>query len=428
MFFDIITVIVASILVFRNWHNFIYGSSRYVVFLLFFIFYVFPLYLDLLVGIPNYGLDGFRVSSRHFLTRVLYDLGLILSMFIILYCKHKKRKNNSLLSTATPFKINAYVYIGMVLPAIVTVVVLREIPLLYSFQWRELELFEMMNFYSYVEHLTYIGITCSIFVLFRTDKKLLSFSRLFGLVFLYINICIQGKRAILFFAVINIVILLYLLYRQKKQNNEKTLALALGSFVVVGLLVGYMFVLNLTVKVGRGYDESDSNSIITSTRVDFLRDDRVRLAIFSETHSDTWPMLDYPVQTIIYDVMSIFPTNLIFIKLGIPYYSYQHYLTMCLDHTKFDKDNHYMTPSIYAELISNFGILLGLLFMPLLCVWFSKTADKYRYPVNVIIICSFVLINMFSVEYVMFYLEFTIILCLFTNKNAEKNVQNRSCY
>lgn len=418
MFFDIFTVVVATFLLIRHWHQFIWGSSRYVIFLLFFIFYVFPLYLDLMVGIPSYGDNGFRVSSRDQLTRGIYDLSLIFSMFIILYYKRKKEEDSTQLSKTTPFKINTYVYIGMVMPAILTIFVLKEIALLYTFQWRELEIFEMMNFYSYVEHLTYIGITCSIFLLFRTDKGLLSPSRFIGLIFLYINICVQGKRAILFFAVINIVILLYILYRQKKQNHEKTLGLALGSIVVVALLVGYMFVLNLTVKIGRGYNESDAESIISSTRVDFLRDDRVKLALFSETHSDNWPMLDYPCQTILYDVMSIFPTNLIFIKLGIPYYTYQHYLTKCLDHTKFDKDNHYMTPCVFAELVSNFGIIIGILLMPLLCVWFAKKADKYSYPVNITVICSFVLINMFSIEYVMFYLEFATILCLVTNRKA----------
>ena len=71
-----------------------------------------------------------------------------------------------------------------------------------------------------------------------------------------------------------------------------------------------------------------------------------------------------------------------------------------------------MTPCIYAELISNFGFI-GALGMPFLCIWFASKADKYPYPFNIMILVSFIVIQMYAISYMAYYFEFVLLMCWF---------------
>ena len=194
-----------------------------------------------------------------------------------------------------------------------------------------------------------------------------------------------------------------------------------------------MLEMTFAIKAERGYNIDDSDAMYTATRIDFFRDDRVRLAIYKELYPEGKPMLDYPGQTLLTDALSVVPINYVVSAVGHESYSYQTYLTCALENynrkEKIDVSQHgYMTICFLAELISNLNII-GILLIPFVCLWFCKKIDQFPYPYNALIICAFTLINLFDFTYVVYYLELLFIICyLYKRKPLRiyENIANRS--
>lgn len=421
-FFDICTIIISTFLLIHSLKR-IFISSRYLIYLLFFVFYILPIYLDYLIGFQDHYHYGFTIASADVATACVYDVGLIVASLILLLAKiPNKGLFYENLKQGTSYSYNkSYLFgliLGMFLPSLFAVFLLHQPSLLYTFQWRELELFDVSGSYSNVEKLTYFGISCAVMLLTNTKQPVISLPRLLSLLFLFVNICIQGKRGVLFFAIINVIVNLFLIYISFGKGNKKARALfGISAFVIVALLVGYMIYMSVFVKVGRGYMEDDTSTLYTSTRIDFFREDRVRMAIFAELYPDKMTILEDKCQTIAPTLWSIVPLNYMADALEIPTPSYQQFLSCATEGTRFShapkaENPNFMTPTIYAELISNFGIILGFFFFPLLCVWFSKIIDRYAYPLNSFLICTFILLNLFNIPYLMVYAEIVLVLCI----------------
>ena len=418
--FDFFTILLSTIFFIYSIRNKRISGGRYIVYLLFFTFYVLPIFLDVFYEMPKYGVThfGFLVSSNNITTRIIYDAVVVFIQLILIIWKNNQNRNSKMRLFYITKRQYIVITIGMILPIIAFLAFGLNKSLLFTPLWRELQFYGIETNYDYVERLSYLGIACCCILLLRKDFPLLSYYRLFPAAFLYMNICVQGKRAVLFFSIIVIILIIFfLLNREVGAIKNKIRYYVMGSVVAVVLIV-YMITFALNVKINnRGYDEKDTATLFTTTRIDFLRDDRVRLAIFSEFNEDEWPMLNYYGETIIYDVMSIPPIDIVFNYLKIDRYSYQQFLTSCLMHSPFSPDNNYMTPTIFAELISNFGVLFGVLLMAWGCLFFGNQIDKYPYPFNILIICSFVLLNLFAVRYVVFFIEFTIVACYLYKHN-----------
>ena len=433
--FDICTIIISFFFLVHSIKR-ILVSSRYLIYLLVFAFYILPIYLDYFVGFQDHARYGFFVAMPDVATACVYDVGLIISSLIILFFRVPKQNlfYSNLQMQKTNSQVRTYkfwLFVGMMLPTFFTVFLLRQPGMLYTFQWRELELFNIGGSYSNVEKLTYFGISCAVMLLTDKNGKMLSITRLAALLFLFVNICIQGKRGIMFFAIINIVVNLLLIYVSLGKDKKARKLFGMVSVVVIAFFSVYMVVMSVVVKVEqRGYSEDDSNALYTSTRIDFFREDRMRMAIFAELHPERMTILEHKGQTIIPTVLSIVPLNYLAEYLDIPTPSYQQFLSCANAGTKFNHAPHadnpnFMTVTIFAELVSNFGIAFGIFFFSLLCVWFSKVIDRYTYPLNSFIICTFILLNLFNIPYLMLYAEIVLILCVI-NKNRKRKQEKKT--
>lgn len=432
-FFDICTIIISTFFLVHSIKR-ILVSSRYLIYLLVFALYILPIYLDYFVGFQEHARYGFYVVMPDVATACVYDVGLIVASLIILFFRVPKQSSffTNLQVQKTNSEVGTYkfwLFVGMMLPAFFTVFLLRQPRMLYTFQWRELELFNIGGSYSNVEKLTYFGISCAVMLLTDKNGKMLSLTRLAALLFLFVNICIQGKRGIMFFAIINIVVNLFLIYVSLGRDKKARKLFGMVSVVVIAFFAAYMVVMSVVVKVEqRGYNEDDSAALYTSTRIDFFRDDRMRMAIFAELHPEKMTILEHKGQTIIPTILSIIPLNYLADALDIPTPSYQQFLSCANAGTKFNHSPHadnpnFMTVTIFAELISNFGILLGVLLFSFLCVWFSKVIDRYTYPLNSFIICTFILLNLFNIPYLMLYAEIVLVLCIINKTRKQKLVK-----
>lgn len=388
------------------------GKSIFIIYILLYVFYILPLDLDYLISFPAYlnpRHHGFYISHDDALTRVIYDFALLWTQFCII--RYFKGKKIAIIAGETVAKKNyvKYLIVGMVLPPILTIVVLHNPAMLYTFQWNELDIFTIHRLFSYVEQLTYIGICCAVLYLF-SDKhtKMKWVLNALALLFAYINICIQGKRGILFFALVMFFLVIF--YKNNTKRDFNLFKFRNIIVVIIGLAVCFfMIAMSIDVKLERGYAE---DMIVDALRIDFFRDDRVRMAIFSELYPNRMHILDWHGQTIFYNITLIWPINLICINFfGMRLLNYQQFISAAVQGIRFTGDG-YMTPTLFAEGISNIGIVLGILIMPFICIWFSKQIDKYPYPLNALVIASFLLLNMFSINYIMLFLELSFILCL----------------
>ena len=416
-YFDIFTIFLSIYFLLQAVKH-LAGKSIFIIYILLYAFYILPLDLDYLISFPAYlnpRHHGFYISYDDALTRVIYDFALLWTQFcVIRYFKGKKivvttEKKNSKKNYAK------YLIAGMALPPILTIVVLHNPAMLYTFQWNELDTFTIHRLFSYVEQLTYIGICCAVLYLFSDKhKKVKWILNVIALLFIYINICIQGKRGILFFALVMFFLVVFL--KNNKESGFNLFKIRNIIIVIVGLAVCFfMIAMSIDVKLERGYAE---DMIVDALRVDFFRDDRVRMAIFSELYPNRMHILDWYGQTIFYNITHIWPINLICINFfGMRLLNYQQFISAAIQGIRFTEKG-YMTPTLFAEGISNIGIVLGIFIMPFICIWFSKQIDKYPYPLNALIIASFLLLNMFSVNYIMLFLELSFILCL-TSRSAK---------
>lgn len=418
---DIITLIISGWFVAHSFKN-ITASNRYTYHLLFCVFYVFPILIDTLYKIPDYENIGFSLSAEDTSTRYIYDVVLLLGQYIILYFKnnHKEQSNDDIDENVSNY--NRYLIIGMLLPSLVAIFLVKNPMLLIVFQWRELHIFDQgVAFYYVAERFSYIGITCVLLLLFSNQSQGLEgiLKRILYILFLYFNICIQGKRAAFFFSIIVMLLILFFKYKKYLKSNGrsffsyKNISIGLLFAVVMSISINLLYTTSIDVQLKRTAD-GDNETAMTNTRIDFFRDDRIRMAIYSENNPEKIRILDNYGQTMISDIKNEFFYfwTTVFFKIKREPLTYQHYFSNgVVGNSTVSEDVGFMTVTFFAELISNFGIILGVLLFPLLCVWFSKVTDKFPYPLNIIIASVFVLLNMFDTSYIFWYLEASVLLC-----------------
>lgn len=393
--------------------------SKFFISSLLYVFYIVPLGLDWLYEMADYsysGWWGFMVPRGDVLTNVLYDI-LFLYTFFVFLIKNRYQVSKVFSNNYDVQIDKMYLYLSLIaiLPPIAVIFLMRQPTMLFAFQWRELEIFSTGGSYATIEKITYLAVSCSVLLLFSKNRFNI-LVKFFSVACLVMNICIQGKRAILFYAIINIVIVLYLKFRNAQINLKKTLFWGIVSLLICIVFLSFMVNMTMAVKLDRGYDPNNTSAMYTTTRIDFLRDDRVRLSIYSSIHPDVVEVLHYPAQSYLTDVFSFIPLNYLASMFGIHLYSYQTYFTHALERKKSDMsvdvaNRSYMTVCFVSELISNVGLIFAIFILPYLCLWFAKLADKYPYPLNALILCIFASLNMFDFTYMAYYIEAVIVLC-----------------
>ena len=416
--FDILTIGIVVFFTYKSIPKFS-QSSKYLYLLLFFLFYAVPLFLDYIIGFPNYVFIGYDESYLLPTTRIIYDVAIVFTAIVIYRSKDSaERLRFSVNMAEGAFYL---LLIGMLIAPVLVLLMLKTPFMLYIPQWREIGLLQNIPYYSLAERFSYVGIFASCFVLLTKRKFLKNpvFKKVISLIFLYINICIEGKRASLYIALVTIVVII--LYQSLLASTEtkmvirKTKRSLFGLFVLSSIVFVIMYYVSIQIHTSRG-GEADRDTY-TMSRVDFFRDDRIRMVIASETERGWPPILDSRLQTFSEDYKFIIPINFIIERMGIGEpFKYQHYFSAAVDGTTVSDDIMYMTTSFYAELLSNCGLIIGFILFPLFIIWLSRMTDKYPYPINLFIVISFVLLNMFDISYIMPTIEITLVLCYLYNK------------
>lgn len=421
---DILVIILSFMLMIKHFKNITF-NTRYVIYFIFVFLYVLPIALDCLYLRPDYSSPrfyGFRISSEDEMTRFIYDILLIYSQIIILRFRRNldvvRMDNDTTAQEEIVTNYNSSNYsrgllvFFSVMPAFLSALLRFDTFILYTPQWREIYTLSFPN-YSFVEKLSYVGATTSILVLFGSvNEKRLSILRIIGAIFLYINICIEGKRSILFFSILIAILIIIPGIRNSSlsiKSRRQKMILAIGLIALAGFFVVWFTVLVKTTS--RGYSADDTAKIYTTIRIDIFRDDRVRMAIYSLIHPENMRIVDSIGATIFSSILFLFPLD--FIRGIVFHYaplSYTAYLSAALiNSSHVTADISFMTPSIFAEMISNFG-WVGLLISPFLFCYFIILSNRNPYPYNLLVLIVFVAIQMYSLGYMMYLIEFVILI------------------
>lgn len=441
--FDIATLLISSYFCLESFKRTGYGT-RYIMFLIFFIVMVLPLYLDYLIGKPVYsswalGIKnyGFILSYDDGLTRLLYDIYILLFQWMILYYKvdferdkyileDRILKNDHIIGKSR--KIIIYLLIIFsILPILLTIILPINDSILITWGWRELNLFgaTTSEYYYSIEKLSYIGLISSLLLFMMRpkdfagtlsrNKYIFYISKPFFLVFAICNVCIESKRSVIIFGAAILISFLFDIVSKRKIKYVFLLGLVAVSFIVV---------MSIYVKTThRNYSTSAFDALYTTLRIDYFRDDTTKMLIYSIFNGNDIKVLDFPFQSYIMQLGYIFPLEL----LDIPRLGYNTYFTTALVNVPLSAGLSYTTTSMFDEMIANFG-LIGFITAPIFTIWIAKLADNYNVIVKTFIVAGYVLLVMYSMNYIMWFLEtvaLIVILSKFTFKYGKKTlIQN----
>ncbi|HBI93265.1 MAG TPA: hypothetical protein DDY58_13085 [Terrisporobacter glycolicus] len=392
------------------------NKSIYFIYLVFWFIYVLPLMCDLIIGKPNYGarFNGFRLSYDDEYTRFFYATYILVVQFIMLIVGNKKYviikskvkyKNDRLKEIKnTEYKDNRIIENILLFFSILTVLLVIIFPvskyILLDMSWRDSgKIIEGLNYYSTIERFSYISIVSCIICLF--NKKYSMLLKVVLLIVLYMTICSESKRSIIFFA--GVILIAYMIYNTEYKKRKNIYLLA-----YLGVIAAIMYSVYIKLEF-RGY--VNSSQLYTTMRIDFGRDDTVKLVIYSLLNPNKMKILDYPGQSIICQIGTIFPLQL----LGVKSIGYNAFLTAALIGQPVERSINWMTTSILDETIANYGFW-GFWIAPVIIGLMARVTDKLTREMIPITIGAIVLLLMYPISYIMWYLQFWLILMLIAQK------------
>ena len=433
MLIDFICLFLSTIMLINSFRKLkIEFNGRVYFYWFFWVVFVLPLWLDYLIGKPDYSswghrMYGFSISYDDDITRIIYAIFLLFMQIILLYHRPKlflKRRGcnesidnrslnkNSLLSKKIIF---ICFIMSMISPMMC---ILSGFPrVLITIGWREKYLFQEFSkrgVSTYVEKFAYIGvIACIIIIGFKIsmDKWNNFFLKLLAIVLLIMNINAESKRSIILFLIVVSVYIYFLKHRD--ENVFK---------VVIYILISMVAVVAISIFVKtyyRGY--SGFSAIYTTLRIDFFRDDTVKLAIYSILYPDKIKILSFPFESYLMQFGYFFVISLLVGKgiVAIPRIGYNQYLTAALIDSPISEAK-FMTTSMFDEAIANFG-LCGIVIIAVLLSYFLSFADELTDFETVLWISFGILYSMYSLDYILVYLEVIIFIYIYMRFNLKNN-------
>ncbi len=352
------------------------GDRRSTLFvqIVFFLFFVLPLWLDLTVGPPTYTYQrGFVISQADHTTNVIY-LGYLLLVPVVLRVAGGAPRFGEPPPQARALGRGVQVFAWASMLALPFVLVLTP------------SVSSLTQYASYVTKdagtdTTYQIVLTAVAslavmgaVLVLTAPNTLPPLRIATLPFLVVGIWVHGKRSIVALA---LLLMLYMLWTQGVLRGRRFIATAVLSGIV---LAGFSYAYQTKVRrIDEGAptrnQSAAANPLFVNFRIDYGRDAVTRQTIYAELHPDQLRVLEYRGQSVLFDLTFFVPRGL---WPGKPY-PYAIYATS----TMFDQPVRDLgwgtTTSWLEEAIANFswfGLLLGPLVPALVC----RVGDRRHTP------------------------------------------------
>ena len=418
---DVFTILVSIYLAVKTVKK-VGTSSRYVIYYFTFLILVVPLILDYIIGKPDYlswygGRKhyGFIVSYDDPLTRIFYDAFLLLFQFIILYCNHSNHEHLTVTDSIRLSNINNGWLFGIMagfalLPVALVVLLPLNKMIMFIWGWRDSGLFNATSskYYFTIEKLTYIGVACALLLVLtpantfsfstKYNERIFRWSKVLWVAIAYMDICIESKRSIIIFVLAVVITFLIDVIPRRK----------IGWILLCGMLFSAVIIgLSIFVKTtSRGY--SDWISVYSTLRIDFFRDDTIKMLLYSILHPGEIKVLNYPFESYIKQIPFLLPLNF----THIPRVGYNSYFTCAVLHVPFDPSINYITCSMFDEMLANFN-LLAYLVAPIFTIWYSNKADQQTTVMRTMMVAGYVLMSMYSLHYIVWFVQIVFTILFF---------------
>lgn len=359
------------------------------VYLIFFVFYIFPLALDFLSGKPQ--LDMFPLFVRSFND---YYTNIVYCIFMGVLIYNFKDKSSiegagGLITRKQKFDLLKEM----------TVLIIALLPLILVFIFEHPEVYLIYRDHadvivesrSPIPGLIYLTTSISVLVIF-INAVAKDYSLKYFILFspiLFADIWLNGKRNILALILVFFFLLIF---------NNKVVSNKMKIFISAVIICGTVLLNNFYQNSIR---ESKPEDFYTGFRIDFGRDAALKAGIYKVLYSDSErPILEFPGQTFLF-YATIFIDRETWKEKPYPYA--QYFTSAALDAPP-QMWGWGLTTSFFEECISNFSIF-GFFIGPFIFFRIIRKASKLNnkiFDLFTILICGILL----TVEITAYYLLF----------------------
>lgn len=332
--------------------------------IVFFIVFVSPIFLDIIFSKPEYrNFYGFYIYEEDNRVAFIYNLFIVFVSYFNYFFRGKQIVNLNI--------SNNFIKIDIFLLSVAL------LPLFFVFFAPNIDLYKLYGgasvrdfdefsnaFHGYLNIFTFLsGFVCSYLIIKNFNKRI--FLTFFLFLIVFFDFWLNGKRTIV------LIFLFFLGFFYLIINRN------LKSFLFILMLIFiYSFYNSWYQSNIRDFDDSKSfNEKYENIRVDYFRDQRVKMAIYGELKPYKIKILPHRGESFIFSSTFFIPRS---IWPNKPY-PYAQYFTSAMFNSEPKLWGWGMTTSIYDEFIANLG-LIGLLLIQILLVYYIKITGKLKSP------------------------------------------------
>lgn len=332
--------------------------------IVFFIIFVFPIFLDIIFSKPEYrSFYGFYIYAEDNRVAFIYNLFIVSVSYFNYFFRGKKIVNLNISNSL--IKIDIFLILIALLP-LFFIFFAPDIDLYKLYGGASIRDFDEFSntFHGFLNIFTFVSaFICSYLIIKNFNKRFFLTFLLFLIVIA--DFWLNGKRTI----VLIFLFFLGLFYFIVNKNLKSFLFLLI-------LLLTYSFYNSWYQSNIRDFDDSKSfNEKYENIRVDYFRDQRVKMAIYGELKPYKIKILPYRGESFIFSSTFFIPRS---IWPNKPY-PYAQYFTSAMFNSEPKLWGWGMTTSIYDEFIANLG-LIGLLLIQILLLYYIKIIGNLNSP------------------------------------------------
>ena len=366
IFFEFLAIFTNTLWLFFILNRFLKGfrSSVLVIIPIFYIFFVFPLILDFVVGPPSYYKHpGFMIASKDYATRIIYSIYIIFIPFILYkYGKNKCVINN--FDFNVNYKVRFILYIILILPFFLVLVSPNpEIYLNYAASTKGLLNLEEKEFHSFIVLCCRMSVLAYIILIFIRRGSIFLYSILLS-PFIFIDIWIYGKRSIV---ATFLVLLVFVLWKKGIVRGFGIIIIGIMSLIFI-FLFSHIYQEQVRDHIDYSFERKYLNF-----RIDYGRDDVTKLAIFSELNPNEIKILDFRGESFLFYLTFFVPRDIWPEKP----YPYAQYVTSAVFLSEPRLWGWGITTSIFEEMIANFS-WLGMIIAPFVIAGICRIGDSFN--------------------------------------------------
>lgn len=340
-----------------------------------FMFCGVPLFFDVLIGIPDYAtfpFPGFEMAAADTTTCLIYCVYVSAVPLLWWIFGRGHIPPEPLITTAKQGQLKAqanWLYVLLYALLVTPLALLVLAPDL-----------EMYATYAHVlrsiseeaaGHHTYIALTARLSILSIAALLFLRprLSLCFGMSLVpwwFLDVWLFGKRSEI---ALSLVLVMYVLWARGILRGTRLLV---GATACLTVLTVYSYAYQAKT---RGISVGSNLAAYANARIDYGRDDAIKLAIFGELNPDVVQVLEYRGQSLLFYATAWIPRET-WPEKPLPY---AQYVTSALLQQPPREWGWSMTTSCLEEAIANFG-WMGMLLGPIVPLFVCRMSDQSRSP------------------------------------------------